>query len=93
MGWVEDGILRADSVLKDLVKVIHPEVPSVSNYQTRYLRDVFNNEAITTLTASDCQDPYPICDASVSSYPTTPICERWTYQVCACWFPGQRVMR
>lgn len=68
-------------MIKDLVKVIHPDNAQLSTYKTQYLRDMFAAEGINTLTPANCKSPFPICDDEVESYPVMSICDRATYKV------------
>jgi len=79
--WWESAVFRADLLVKDFAKIIHPENKHILGHDTRYFRDIYAKEAIITLSAEDCKTTYPICDPLVASYPITPICERYTYQV------------
>ena len=79
--WFEQGVSRPELVLKDFVKVLHPEAASVQNYQTVFLRDLFAGEHKIVKTAADCQTPYPICGLALEG--AAPICPSSAFKTCA----------
>jgi len=78
--WYQSALVKADVLLKDFIKVIHPDNTNVQTHELTYLRDMHNAATIVEVTSATCNNPYPICDTSVS-YPFMPICQRHKYKV------------
>ncbi len=79
--WFEQGVSRPDLVLKDFIKVIHPESKSVATHRTFFLRDLFAGETKDVQTAKDCVKAYPICGLTLST--PAPICPPDSFKTCA----------
>jgi hypothetical protein len=73
--------VNPDVILKDMIRMIHPENENVKGYTLTYHRDLFAGEGLVIKSASDCKSTYPICDATVSSYPIAPLCAANSYKV------------
>ena len=69
--WQEEGLIKGDVALKDLVSYLHPTlVPS--DYAPYFFRNIADAETVTLASASTCDDPYATCQGETAP-PSPPV--------------------
>ena len=63
--WSEEGLIKGDVALKDLVSYLHPTlVPS--DYVPYFFRNIAAGETVTLASASTCDDPHATCPGEIA---------------------------